>query len=346
VPRPLPAATTGVDLCSLRAKGAPGPPPNGIALTAGEAASLARQFLTRPVDDTVGAQCAPHAPEDLVRFATAHGVVDVPMEGRGCPIPLVYVDGHAHILDRTLHDYLFATAAAFDTGGAIAPDVVGTSIDQARAIANRAGFQFSSIEQEPDDAVAPGTVLLQSPPAHHGGLNNNLRFLDIIVSSPATAASCVAANLVVYYDGSQGAGGSQFGGLVIRNIGPTECQLRAPITLVGLDAAGRTITNTLQYKIAPGTILTPRAPSVAPGANPPAGVFLGQIPVISDPRDGNTPNGLCDTVITPATWRLLIGAATRDLPNRVPSNPSLNTSGLPTCKGKLSSTDVTAYSAP
>ena len=188
--------------------------------------------------------------------------------------------------------------------------------------------------------------MLQSPPAHHGGLNNNLRFLDIIVSSPATAAACVAANLVVYYDGSQGAGGSQFGGFVIRNIGPTECQLRAPITLVGLDAAGRTITNTLQYKIAPDAILTPRTPPVPPGVNPPAGVFLGRIPVISNPRDDNTPNGLCETVITPATWRLHIGAATRNIPNRVPPNPSLNTSGLPTCKGKISNMDVTAYSAP
>jgi PASTA domain len=244
-----------------------------------------------------------------------------------------------------LHDYLFATAAGFDSGGALAPDVVGTSIDQARTIASKAGFQFNSIEQEPDDAVAPDTILLQSPPAHHGGLNNNLRFLDLIVSSPATAAACTAANLVVYYDGSEGGGGMQFGGLVIRNLGPTECQLRVPISLVGLDAAGHIITNALHYEIAPDTILTPRAPPVPPGVNPPAGVFLGRVPVISDPRDGNGPDGLCETVITPATWRLLIGAATRDIPNRVPPNPSLNTAGLPTCQGTITSMTVMAYSS-
>ena len=346
VARPLLGAAGVAYLCSLRAKGASGPPPASIVFTAGEAASLARQFLTRPVDDTVGARCVGNPPEVLVRFTTAHGVVDVPMEGRGCPIPLVYVDGHAHTLDRTLHDYLFATAAQFDSGGAIAPNVVGTTIDQARTIMRKAGFQFSSIEQEPDEAVAPGTVLLQWPPAHHGGLDNNLRFLDVIVSASATAAACIAANLVVYYDGSVGGGGMQFGGLRVRNVGPTECQLRAPISVVGLDAAGRVITNAVHYELGPHTVFTPRAPPVPPGVNAPPGVFIGFVPIVSDPRDDNTPDGLCHTIITPATWQLTVGAATRDIPNQVPSNPSIATAGLPTCKGRINGMPVTAQSGP
>ena len=342
--RPLPVAPTGVYLCSLLAKGALGPPLGGVGLTAGEAASLARQFLTRPVDDNVGAQCARDAPQVLARFTTAHGVVDAAMvDGSGCSGPLVYVDGRVHTLDQTLHDYLVATAgSSFGPHGALAPDVVGKTVDRARTILSKARFQFISIEKEPDDAVPPGTILLQSPPAGHAGLNNNLRFLDVIVSSPATAAACLAANLSAYYDGSEGGGGMQFGGLAIRNIGPAECQLRPPITLVGLDAAGHIDTNTLRYKVAPDTILTPRAPPVPPGANPPAGVFLGRVPVISDPRDDNTPDGLCHTIITPAAWRLTIGAATRNIPNRVPSNPSIDTAGLPTCKGRISASTVAA----
>src|SRR5204863_7534140 len=139
----------------------------------------------RPVTDSIGAECVRNAPQVLIRFTTAHGVVDVPREGGdGCPI--VYVDGHAHTLDQTLRDYLVATAAEFDFGGAVAPDVVAIGVNQARSIAREAGFRFNSIEQEPDGAVAPGTILLQSPPAHHRGLDNNLRFLDVIVAAPPT----------------------------------------------------------------------------------------------------------------------------------------------------------------
>jgi hypothetical protein len=336
-----------VQLCPLPpiVKGALRTSPGGIVLTAAEGASLARQFLTRPVNDSIGTQCVRNAPQVLMRFTTAYGVVDVPMGGGdGCPI--VYVDGHAHTLDQTLRDYLIATAAEFDVRGAVAPDVVGIKIKQARTIVRKSGFQLNSIEQEPDGAVAAGTILLQSPPAHHRGLDNHLRFLDVIVAAPATAAACLAGDLVVYYDGSEGGGGIQFGGFVVRNVGPASCHLSAPISLVGLDAAGRTVTNTLRYEIAPGTILTPRAPSVPPDVNPPAGVFLGRLPIVSDPRDDNTPDGLCHTLITPATWRLEIGGATRAVPNRVASGSSGESTGLPTCKGRISSMTVTAYSAP
>ncbi len=137
-----------------------------------------------------------------------------------------------------------------------------------------------------------------------------------------------------------------FGGFVVRNVGPTECQLSAPISLVGLDAAGRVVTNTLRYTVAPDTLLTPRAPPVLPGANPPTGVFLGTVPVVSDPRDDNTPDGLCHTLVTPATWHLTIDGAARNVPNRVPPNPSFKTAGLPTCRGRITSQTITAYSAP
>ena len=138
----------------------------------------------------------------------------------------------------------------------------------------------------------------------------------------------------------------QVGGFVVRNVGATACRLDEPINLVGLDAAGRTITNTVEYQIAPNTVLTQHAPAVTPGVNPPAGVFLARVPVIGDPRDDNTPDGLCHTVITPVTWRLSIGGATHDVPNRVPTNPSIETSGLPTCKGRISGMTVTAQSGP
>jgi hypothetical protein len=86
---------------------------------------------------------------------------------------------------------------------------------------------------------------------------------------------------------------------------------------------------------------------IPPGVNPPAGVFIGSVPVSSDPRDDDTPDGMCHTIVTPVTWRLTIGGATRDVPNRVPANPSIETSGLPTCRGRIGSgMPVTAFSAP
>src|SRR5690242_18449891 len=49
--RPLPVAPTGAYLCSSITKTARRGPASAVALTAAEAASLARQFLTRPIDD-------------------------------------------------------------------------------------------------------------------------------------------------------------------------------------------------------------------------------------------------------------------------------------------------------
>jgi hypothetical protein len=192
-------------------------------------------------------------------------------------------------------------------------------------------------------AVIPVTVVPRS-----AGSDNAARPSDASGSAPAlqasrspdpaapAAAACVGAQLAVDYVGVTFGTGMNFAPLRIRNVASSDCTLTGNVTVVGLDAAGREVTNSQAFPVAPGLVLTAHTQSVAAGAAVPAGVSIAWVPVAATVRDAG---GYCANLVVPKTWSVTIAGVATLIANgdgRFPaSGAATATAAFGACGGEL-----------
>jgi len=149
------------------------------------------------------------------------------------------------------------------------------------------------------------------------------------------ARACAAAQLAVDYVGVTSGTGMNFAPLRIRDVASSDCALTGEVTVVGLDAAGREVTNSQAFPVAPGLVLTAHAPSVAAGAAVPAGVSIAWVPVSAAVRDAG---GYCPNLVVPKTWSVTIEGMATLVANgdgRFPTSGATATGGMGACGGHL-----------
>jgi hypothetical protein len=299
-----------------------------------EAQHLARLLLATPVDDALGQQCADRKPSVLLRFAVANSVVDVPVVD--CSKSIAYVDGRGHVLDKSTHADLSASAKTSQVPRLVVPDLVGNTFDAARATAHQAHFVLRVTGQQVSTTSPEGVVLRQSPAA--GAQDSSSGEIDVVVSVGPAPAPCVASNLAADYRNTGGATGTHLAAIVIRNVGSSRCQLTAPVSVVGINASRVPVTTRVSFTVEPSVILTPTAVG-APKAVV-ANVVLGARPL--DGAGGSN----CPRSVTPELWKLSIGGGTLTVRNHdnVTTDP-LGTAGLSSCNGTFTAEgSVTAAS--
>ena len=77
--------------------------------------------------------------------------------------------------------------------------------------------------------------------------------------SQQPAPACSLGQLAFDYHGVQYGTGNAFSDLDVRDIAATPCTLTGPISVVGIDAGGRAVTNRLSLPVAGDLILTAHA---------------------------------------------------------------------------------------
>jgi hypothetical protein len=227
----------------------------------------------------------------VIRFGYPDGgTQDLVERGPGCP-GVFFVGSRGYVLPGVLGGFVFSMSMPGLSAASTPHHVVGEIVDA------RSG---------------PGTVLLQAG-------------TDVLVAVPP-AAACAARELAVHYRAGDAGTGNDFGTVVLRNRATTWCALGGPIRIIGLDGAGRTVTQTATAAVAAPLVLSPD------------GTLAAEILMIAGYRDDPlAPNGLCDAHwIVPETWRL-------DLPDGVLAVPNaqgrvgrpIGSAGLVTCRGRF-----------
>lgn len=324
---------------STALKGGPG---GGVALGKGPARALARAVATARPAGAVGATCATLTPTVVVRFFYRSApAVPVDVVTSRCPEVVAYVSGKGRLINPALATMLPAMSAprpaiALTGSPGPVPDLFGEGSSAAARIAEAAGYSLVLTGEEVDPAAPAGTVLLQSPPAGSKGVGNQI---DLIIDAHL-APSCRSGDLgLAYLEGGEGSG-NDFGTIIVTDLADSACQLSGPITLVGVDAAGQTVTQSVTYPVAPGLILTPEtAPSTA-GQSSFSGDITAALRIGAEYRDDpSAPDGLCtDHQVTPAAWVLTFGDGARTLPN------NSERGSLETCRGEIENPSPVAAS--
>ena len=222
------------------------------------------------------------------------------------------------------------------------PDVLSLPADEAEQALRTTGFAVSS-HPESSVGVPAGTVLAQAPSA--GTRLAAGATVTIIVSTGTPPATCAPEQLAVDYRGVTFGTGMNFAPLAIRDTSPTACTLVGPVTIVGLDAAGRTVTNRQDFPVAPALVLTARASKLGPGGTVPSGVSIAWIPLSAQLFDAG---GVCADTVVPSTWSVSIGGTSMLVPNgdgMLPTNAADNASGaLGACAGRIADPGSTLIS--
>jgi hypothetical protein len=154
-----------------------------------------------------------------------------------------------------------------------------------------------------------------------------------VIVGPACNASQLSANL----EDVEEAGDSNYGWMIIRDIGSAACQLTGTIGIVGLDATGGADTITANAPVDGGLLLTANAAPVPNSAMPPAGEHVAfMVPGSSDSITTGARAGYdcpASDEIVPAMFRLDInGTGTITTPN---GQPSVRFSQLRICQRQL-----------
>jgi hypothetical protein len=249
-------------------------------------------------------------PDAVLRFGYGDGteadveIFAVPQpDETGCDQSTASVAGHLWLLAPTLASFLDADAIAPGAKGnpPPTPNVTGLSLAQATEVTTRAGMTIYSGGRLTDPLLSADTVVLQDPPAGAGMIGSGTE-IDVLLSQEP-APTCSAAQLAIDYHGVQYGTGDAFSSLEIRDTGPKPCTLIGPISVVGLDAAGQSVTNREVYPVASDLVLTARAPREADGAATPNDVEIAWVPIQANVRDGPDANGMCTNhLVVPATW--------------------------------------------
>jgi hypothetical protein len=257
---------------------------------------------------------------------------DVEVSSVGCDHPIASVGGHTWLLPQALVDFLSTNAIA--TGAKATPppvpDVTGLSLAQATEVLMRAGLTIASGGRITDPLLSPDTVLLQDPPAGAGMIWSGTEVAVLLSQQPAPA--CDAAQLAFDYHGVQYGTGNAFSDLDVRDIGATPCTLTGPISVVGVDAAGHSVTNRLTLPVAGELILTAHAPPRAVDASAPKNVVMAWIPLQANVRDGPDANGSCSNhLVMPKTWSVTVAGAEKAVPN----GAGVSQPPMSACQGRL-----------
>jgi hypothetical protein len=96
----------------------------------------------------------------------------------------------------------------------------------------------------------------------------------VAASTPASVIvgkRCAAAQLAAQLEDFEEGGDSNYGWLIIRDTGATDCQLMGIVGIVGVDDAGSSDTVTASAPVAGGLLLTARGNAVPASSMPPAG---------------------------------------------------------------------------
>jgi hypothetical protein len=163
------------------------------------------------------------------------------------------------------------------------------------------------------------------------------------LAASTVAPRCNSADLGSAFRGGLPGAGNDFATLVFWDKSANACRFTGPVTVVGLNAAGRPVTNPVRLTVAGNGELTPRG--TAPGADGTlrAGESAASILISAEYRDDPTSsNGLCTAhQLEPASFRVTLPAGgSLTLVNATPatktkgSDPTAN-GGLATCRGEL-----------
>ncbi len=333
---PLPITPVSARLCVLGKRPSekfPHQLVGGVVLGAGPAGALATFFDGSPPVNAVATRCATSRTKEaiLLEFFYPRGARRaVEVVSTGCPQPVAFLAEQPRRLDETIAGFLTAATANYFTPGHGTPDLFGDSVSQASRTAARLGFSLQFEGEEADPHVRAGVVLLQNPLA--GGAKVFGGQIDVVMST-RVALACRAGELALdYYGGGPGTG-NDFGTILVRDVGPRPCLLPGPIGVVGTDADGHDVTHRLSYPVAPGLVLSSRAPRVPIGEEPPLGEVVGELGLSAEYRDGPyPPSYLCvGHYVIPRFWRLsfLFGTVTVRNASRDPGYPAF--SSLLTC---------------
>ena len=276
-----------------------------------------------------GAATCAYKPDVLLRFGYADGTEeDVEVATVGCDRPAASVGGRTWLLTQTFADFLSTDAIAPGLKGNPVPDVTGLSLAEATAVITHAGLTIRSGGRVTDPLLSADTVLLQDPPSGTGSIGTEV---DVLLSQQP-APACKPAQLAIDYHGVQYGTGNAFSDLDVRDTAAAACTLTAPMSVIGLDAAGRTVTNHVTFTVALDLILTARAPARAVDGSVRDDVVIAWVPLEANVRDGPDAGGSCaDHLVVPKTWLLSVGGGER----RVPNGAGAAEPPMSACEGKL-----------
>jgi hypothetical protein len=167
-------------------------------------------------------------------------------------------------------------------------------------------------------------------------------------SSPHTrtgavaAAGCAAGQLGAALEGSSepGTGGTALASVYLWDKSATACALRGPVTVAGLDTAGRQITTRVGFTIAPGSpALSPSG--TGPGKNgrmPDGEVSASLLLIAAGTHPGRSRPPWCGREVNPAAFRIVLasgGAIIMPNAGATPGPTLTRDGGLMTCRGNL-----------
>ncbi|MHB1584943.1 MAG: hypothetical protein ACYC0E_14455 [Acidimicrobiales bacterium] len=205
-----------------------------------------------------------------------------------------------------------------------------------RVIADTPKYLVSAVRAERVlPAAAPGTVVAQTPRA--GTVATQV---SVTIAVPPTVP-CTAAQLALTYEGGGVGLGSDLGTLVVRDVSQSWCSFSGPVEVVGLDATGQAVTQTVSDPVPNPFAISalapvPLQPPPVDGGAVPLGVIEANVMIMADYRDGPQPNGLCNTMqVVPAQWRVVLpGAVTLTVANDDPNNIG-GPQQFTTCRGRM-----------
>lgn len=303
----------------------------GVELGAGPADDLVSVLGAAPPAGDELSTCKDKTPSVLLLFNyQRHADVDVAVVDFGCPSSrssspaassaVAFFGQDSRAIDPGLDSTLVADAGSYSVRRSpITPDVFGETAAQATKTASAHGFALAFGGEEVDRLYAPGTVLLQFPPAGMSDLGNQV---DVILSAPISLP-CTAADLDLSYEGYQGAAGSYAASFLVRNVSASSCLLAGPMKLTGTEKSGHRMTGTAEFTAPAGSVLSAGAAPWPAGSSPSVGEVFGTLAVSS-------PDYCPGRTVVPALWSFSTSGGTLSVAN------SLRGKAFPTCGGALS----------
>ena len=237
-------------------------------------------------------------------------------------------------------------AGSWGNQGPRIPDLTGMRLAAAEAAARRRGLSVSLAGVVTDTRVPFGTVIFQAlPPGARARLRNGPQVQVVVAARSAPA--CIARQLRLAYRGDAATRGSDFGSIVIRDIGAAPCTLTGWFRIQGSSAAGHPVMNAFRSRLPATVTLSPNAapvPENPPSPNvipPPPARLAGAIWLYTEYR--NAPGSAAGTHcrphwLTPAAWRVTLpGHLAFTVSNADPGgpNPVVASGGFVTCEGHL-----------
>jgi len=219
------------------------------------------------------------------------------------------------------------------------PDVVGMTLSQAERDAQPDGGV--TITAETSRSVSLVTVVAQTPtpgtlaavtPTAGAVCNLSPADVSVTIALPPTSR-CSSAQLALTFRGTAAMTGDTFAGnFTIRDTAPVWCAVSGPIRVVGLDGAGRQVTQTVAVSVPHPFALSADTPPIAPTGLPENYIDIN-IMLIAAPTGFN---GTCAASVTPASWQITLpGPVQLRAANLAPQGEPGNQS-LITCGGALS----------